>query len=40
MGNPPYTPNKPYFDRKMGKFCEIDSADTRAGKFPLVAMGG
>ena len=25
---------------KMGKFSEIDSADTRAGKFPLVLMGG
>ena len=24
----------------MGKFGEIDSADTRAGKFPLVPMGG
>ena len=23
----------------MGKFGEIDSADTRAGKFPLVPMG-
>ena len=29
-----------YFDQKMGKFGEIDSADTRAGKFPLVPMGG
>ena len=25
---------------KMGKFGEIDSADTCAGKFPLVPMGG
>ena len=24
----------------MGKFGEIDSADMRAGKFPLVPMGG
>ena len=24
----------------MGKFGEINSADTRAGKFPLVPMGG
>ena len=24
----------------MGKFGEINSADTRAGKFPLVSMGG
>ena len=24
----------------MGKFGEIDSADTRAEKFPLVPMGG
>ena len=24
----------------MGKFGEIDSADTLAGKFPLVPMGG
>ena len=23
----------------MGKFGEIDSADTHAGKFPLVSMG-
>ena len=23
----------------MGKFGEIDSADTRAGKFPLASMG-
>ena len=39
MGHPPYTPNYPYFDRKMGTFGEIDSADTRAGKFPLASMG-
>ena len=24
----------------MGKFGEINSADTRAGKFPLVPIGG
>ncbi len=24
----------------MGKFGEIDSAETRAEKFPLVSMGG
>ena len=24
----------------MGKFGEMDSADTRAGKIPLVPMGG
>ena len=23
----------------MGKFGEIDSADTRAGKFPLLSLG-
>ncbi len=33
-------PNEPYFERKIGKFGEIDSADTCAGKFPLVPMGG
>ena len=29
-----------YFDRKIGKFGEIDSADMRAEKFPLASMGG
>ena len=40
MGDSPYIPNQPYFDRKMGKFGEIDFADMRAGKFPLASMGG
>ena len=40
FGGSPFTPNYPYFDPKMGKFGEIDSADTRAGKFPLASMGG
>ena len=35
-----WDPPKPYFDWKMGKFDEIDSAETRAGKFPLVPIGG
>ena len=34
LGNP-----KPYFDREMGKFGEINSADTRAERFPLLPMG-
>ena len=33
-------PINPYFYQKMGKIGEIDSADTCAGKFPLVPMGG
>ena len=35
FGESPVHPQLPYFDWKMGKFGEIDSADTRAGKFPL-----
>ena len=31
-GPPPLPPQKADFDRKMGKFGEIDTADTRAGK--------
>ena len=34
------TPNYTYFDRKMGKFGEIDSADTCAGKFSSSVDGG
>ena len=30
----------PILTGKMGKFGVIDSADTRAGKFPLLPMGG
>ena len=40
FGESPLHPQLTLFGPENGKFGEIDSADTRAGKFPLVPMGG
>ena len=39
-GIPPTHPLNPILTIKWESFGEIDSAETRAGKFPLVSMGG
>ena len=40
FGRSPLHPQLTIFWPEMGKFGEIDSADMRAEKFPLVPMGG
>ena len=39
-GIPPTSPINPILTGKWGNLGEIDSANTLAGQFPLVPMGG